>query len=291
MNETFFPWEQLRQWMPLISGLGIALTTIVLAWIINRIFVRYIRKSSEHIQNDPTNYKFLRRAIITLIYLIGFSLAALNAVPSLKEVAQSLLAGAGILALAVGLASQEALSNIVAGVFIVMFKPFRVKDRVIVKDTLSGVVEDITLRHTVIRDFQNRRIVIPNSIISREVVLNADLEDAMICKWVEVTISYDSSVKRAKEILLEEVMNHPKWVDKRSEEEKAEGEVPVTVRVLAFEDSGIRLRAWAWAQNQADAFALGCDVLEQLKVRFDQEGIEIPYPVRTIVMRPPKGSS
>jgi len=71
-----------------------------------------------------------------------------------------MLAGAGILAVAVGFASQAALSNIISGVFVVIFKPFRVGDRLKINE-LTGVVEDITLRHTVIRDLENKRIIIP----------------------------------------------------------------------------------------------------------------------------------
>lgn len=87
---------------------------------------------------------------------------------ALRTVATSLLAGAGILAVAVGFASQQALSNIVSGIMIVIFKPFRVNDRLNIGTTFNGIVEDITLRHTVIRDFENKRIIVPNMVISQE---------------------------------------------------------------------------------------------------------------------------
>jgi len=101
--------------------------------------------------------------------------------PNLRALASSFLAGAGILAVAVGFASQHALGNIISGVFIVIFKPFRVTDRVKLRE-LTGVVEDITLRHTIIRDFENKRIIIPNFLISEEIIVNSNFEDDRICK-------------------------------------------------------------------------------------------------------------
>ena len=285
MYESLLSWLGINSFEPLITGISILGYTIVLSWLVNRIFKRYIKKSSGDVVST-TNYKFLRRALTTLIYVVGFSLAALKALPGLGQLAQSFLAGAGILALAVGFASQEALSNIVAGVFIVTFKPFRVHDRIIVRNDLEGTVEDITLRHTIIRNLENRRIVIPNSIMSREVVINSDLEDRMICKWVEVSISYESSIDRAREIMQEEVMKHPLWADHRNEAEKLAGALPVMVHVIDLGDYAITLRAWAWARNQADAMILGYELLETFKKRFDEEGIEIPYPIQRIVKKP-----
>ena len=263
---------------------AIILLTVLLAWLFDRFARRYIKKTSEHLANDPTNYKFLRRMITAVIYLVGLSLAV-YAIPSLRTVAQSLLAGAGILAVAVGFASQAALSNIIAGIFIVMFKPFRVRDRIMLQNQLSGIVEDITLRHTVIRNFENRRIIVPNSVISDEIITNSDFGDEKICKWVEIGISYDSDIQLAKQILMEEAMAHPLTLDNRSEEDIAEGSPTVMVRVITLGDFAVTLRAWVWAKDSADAFVIGCDLFERVKARFDQEGIEIPYPHRTIVQK------
>ena len=102
---------------------GIVAGTILVAFIVNRLFRRFIRRNSLLIRNDPTNYVFLRHALTGIIYVVGFSWAVYS-LPSLRAVANSLLAGAGILAVAVGFASQHALSNIISGIFIVIFKPF-----------------------------------------------------------------------------------------------------------------------------------------------------------------------
>jgi small-conductance mechanosensitive channel len=245
---------------------------------------RFIKKSSADLDNDPTNYQFLRYAISLGIYLVGIGLA-IYTIPSLKTIAQSMLAGAGIVAVAVGFASQAALSNIIAGVFIVIFKPFRVKDRVIIKDTISGVVEDITLRHTIIRNFQNRRVIIPNSIISEEIIINSDLVESKVCQWIEIGISYDSNIDLAREIMMQEVEKHPLIVDNRSEEAINEGEPMVPVRVIELGDFAVTLRAWAWSNDTAEGFRMKCELFESIKKRFDAEGVEIPFPYRTLVFK------
>lgn len=96
---------------------GIITATFILAWLVSRFFKKMIKLSTETMKNDPTNYLFMRHAITAIIYIVGFSIAIFM-VPSLKTLASSLLAGAGILAVAVGFASQHALSNIISGVFI-----------------------------------------------------------------------------------------------------------------------------------------------------------------------------
>ncbi|MEZ4985377.1 MAG: mechanosensitive ion channel family protein [Saprospiraceae bacterium] len=274
----------------LIEGLGYVgifvatiLITILLGTVVSRLFRRLIERSTEEMKNDPTNYVFLRHLIVFLIYIVGFSLAIYN-VPELRGIANSLLAGAGILAVALGFASQHALSNIISGMFIVIFKPFRVNDRIHIQQ-MSGIIEDITLRHTVIRNFENRRIIIPNSVISNEILINADFHDEKICKWIDLSISYESNIDLARAIIQEEALAHPLLIDNRDDEEKANNEPIVAVRVLQLGESGIHLRAWCWAARQQDAFILGCDLYESIKKRFDAAGIEIPYPHRTLVYK------
>jgi small conductance mechanosensitive channel len=261
--------------------IGILMATFLVAFLVNRLFGRLIKRSANILNNDPTNYQFLRHAVIGLIYLVGLG-AAIYTVPSLRTIANSLLAGAGILAVAVGFASQHALSNIISGVFIVIFKPYRINDRLQVRE-LEGIVEDITLRHTVIRDYQNKRILIPNAIISDEIIINLDLEESKICKWIELGISYDSDVILAKQIIKDEILKHPLNIDTRTPEQIKEGVELAPVRVISMGDSSVNLRGWAWAENAANGFRMQCDLLESIKARFDQAGIEIPFPYRTIV--------
>lgn len=265
-----------------ISG-GILVLTFLVAFFFNRYFLRLVQKSSVIMKNDPTNYKFLRHFIVGIVYLVGISMA-IYVIPDLRQVANSLLAGAGILAVAVGFASQAALSNIISGVFIVVFKPFRINDRIKVQ-TFEGIVEDITLRHTMIRDFENKRVIIPNALISDEILVNADIGEERICKWIDVGISYNSDIDKAKEIMRQEVKAHPFYLDVRKPEDIEAGMPDVNVRVILLADSSVNLRAWAWANNAAEGFGLSCDVYESIKKRFDAEDIEIPFPHRTVYIR------
>jgi len=263
--------------------IGVIIGTLIVGAIVKRFFKRLIKRSTDEMKNDPTNYLFLQHLLVGLVYLTGGAIAVYM-VPSLRGVATSLLAGAGIFAVAIGFSSQHALSNVISGMFIVIFKPFRINDRINIRE-FSGVIEDITLRHTVIRNFENRRIIIPNTVISDEILINADFAEGKICKWINVGISYDSNIDLAKQIMYEEAMAHPLLIDNRSPEQIERGEPQVTVRVLELGDSSVNLRAWAWAGSQQDSFVLGCDLYESIKKRFDREGIEIPFPHRTLVFK------
>ena len=264
----------------IITSLVVVVITFVLAFILNRSFKELIRRSKEDLQNDPTNYKFLRRIVVGLVYLVGFGIAV-YVVPSLRIVASSILAGAGILAVAIGFASQHALSNVISGLFIVMFKPFRIGDFLTI-NTLRGTVEDITLRHVVLRDLENHRIIIPNSVISNESITNSHIVEGKVCKWIELGISYSSDVKKAKEIIRNEILKHPLRIDNRTQEQIDEGEPEVPVRLISLGDSSVVIRGWAWALNVADGFKMRCDLLESIKEEFEKNGIEIPFPQRDI---------
>ena len=267
-----------------VTFLAILIITFALAWIVKRIFSRFIRQSTLIIRNDPTNYQFMKHFISAIIYIIGIGIAVYS-LPPLRAVATSMLAGAGILAVAVGLASQNALSNLISGMFIIMFKPFRVNDRLRVRDMPPGIVEDITLRHTVIRDFENRRIIIPNSVMNQEIIINSDFQDDNICRFVDMSIGYKSDIDRAKAILREEALKHPLHLDVRTPKQIADGKEDVEVRVIALGDYAIQLRAYVWADNQANAFIMGCDLLETVKKRYDAEGIEIPFPYQNVILQ------
>jgi len=275
--------------LPTIIGL-IILATVVVAILSNKLFRKAVKRSLETDAGDATTLRFLQHSVSVIIYLTGLSFI-IYMIPSLRHIAQSLLAGAGILAIVVGFASQQALANIMSGLFIVMFKPYKISDRIEVKTDLAGVVEDINLRHTVIRDFKNKRIIIPNSVISSEVVVNSNYEDNKICQWIEIGISYDSDIDKARDIIRDEVVKHPLFIDNRTEEEIAAGEEKVPVKIISMGDFSVNMRAWAWASSPLDAFLMRCELLESIKKRFDKEGIEIPFPYRTLVFKDEKPGS
>lgn len=255
--------------------------TIILARIVNGIYKKLVDRSAKEDDEHLTTYKFIGNSISAIIYVVGFSFAIWN-IPFLKPIAQSLVAGAGILAIAVGFASQQSLGNIISGFFIVLSKPYKINDRISFPDGLRGVVEDIGLRHTVIRNFENQRIIIPNSIISNQLLINSNFEESKICRFVDIGISYDSDIDLARKIMTEEIENHPLNIDNRSQQDIEKGDPKVGVKVTMLGDSSVNMRAWAWADSPQHAFLMHCDVLESIKKRFDKEGIVIPFPQRTI---------
>ncbi|MCT4698829.1 mechanosensitive ion channel family protein [Tenacibaculum haliotis] len=268
----------------LVFYLGIvAVLTITTASLTKTWFTRTIDKKTKN-NEDPTSYKFLSYITFISIYFIGAILAIL-AFPSLRGIAQTALGGAGVLAVIAGVASQEALANVVGGVFIISFKPFKIGDIIKLDETMVGRVTDITLRHTIIRNYENKMIVIPNSVINKEKLINYDLGERMCCQWIEVGISYNCNIDLAKHVLREECENHPNILDHRSELDKYNNVKKVVIRVINLGDSAVTLRAWAWAENFDKAFVMKCDLYESIKKRFDKEGIQIPFPHRTMVFQ------
>ncbi|MBD3636245.1 MAG: mechanosensitive ion channel family protein [Crocinitomicaceae bacterium] len=271
----------LRTWIILGSiFIGAIIVTRVMRWLITRSY----KAASKTIRVDPTRYRFSKNALSFIIWMIAFGAMALY-IPELKALAITLFAGAGIIVAVIGFAAQQAFANIVGGIFIVIFKPFRVGDLIRVGDQGYGEVEDITLRHTVIVSFENKRIIIPNSVMSEETIINESIVDAITCRFVEVGISYNSDIKKAVKILQEVAMAHPDCIDHRTKKEKADGEPQVVVRVYGFGDSSVNLRALVWTDDPMKVFKMHSEINVELKRRFDEEGIEIPFPHRTVVFR------
>ena len=264
----------------LIIVLGAFTTSRLIRWVIDK----FIKASAEHLKIDSTQFKFLKNAVSYIIWITAFILI-IYSIPELKTIAVGLFAGAGILAIIVGFAGQQAFANIISGIFIIIFKPFRVGDIIRMGDNFFGTVEDITLRHTVILNFENKRIIIPNSVISNETLVNDSIDDAKICRWIEFGISYDSDVEKAIKIIQEEAVKHPNCLDNRTKEEIENGVPQVVVRLISFGDFSINLRAYVWAKTTRDGFILHTDINRSIKKRFDKEGIEIPFPYRTIVYK------
>ena len=263
---------------------GTLLVALVISKILRIIISRFIKLSSNKLKVDHTQFNFLKNAVTFFVFL-GAIIFIFYTIPKLKTLSLTLFAGAGILTAVALFASQQAFSNIVSGVFIVIFKPFRVNDLVDVGNLPKGRVEDITLRHTVIRSFENRRMIIPNSVISSEILVNSSIVDETICNFIDMGISYDSDIDKAMQIMHDEGVAHPNFIDHRSEEEIKEGVLPVITRVMGFGDSSVNLRTFIWSKDHSSGYVLKTDLYKSIKEQFDKQGIEIPFPYRTIVYK------
>ena len=267
-----------------VYAIIIIVVMVIAARITREAIKRQFEKSDYLGTSNQTNYQFLRNGISFVFFILGV-LLIFYTIPGLKQLGLTLFAGAGIFAAIIGFASQAAFANIVGGIFIVIFKPFRVGDVLKVGDTNWGIVEDITLRRTVIKSFQNERYIIPNSSINSDTILNASIGEQKTCTFLEMGISYDSDIDLAMKIMVEEAEKHPKLIDNRSPQEIESGTPKVVTRVIGFGDSSVNLRAYTWASDPIAGFVMKTDLYKSIKMRFDEEGIEIPFPYRTIVYK------
>jgi len=267
--------------------LGKVVLIVVAAFILEQTATFLMKRAYLRSNQDPedrTRYRFLRNATRLIVGILAF-IGIIYSVPSLKHFAVTLFAGAGILVALLGLAAKDAFGNIISGVFIVSFKPFRVGDLIRVGDTYQGVVEDITLRHTVLNTFENRRVIIPNAIISDEVITNSTIRDEATCEFIEVGIGYESDLDRAMAVMAEECEQHPDCLDRRTPDDMERGMAKVPVRLVQIAESSLILRAAAWAKDPVVARSMHYDLNRIIKLRFDKEGIELPYPHRTITYK------
>ncbi|MCM1312757.1 MAG: mechanosensitive ion channel family protein [Bacteroides sp.] len=245
-------------------------------WFANFMYKRWQSRKAKRAL-DETSGKFLMRVVTTIVYILGVA-SILSLIPALEKIGTSILASAGILAMAVGLASQEALSNFVGGIFIIIGKPFRIGDYIELDSKIIGTVTEITLRHTVIRCSDNRLVIVPNSKINSSAIFNSTLGDTATCAFIEVGVAYTENLDRCIAVMRDEIEKHPLLIDRRTQSEIDAGTPKVLIRVIALGDSAITLRAYAWAGTPSQSFTLKCDSFKAIKERFDNENIEIPYP-------------
>ena len=268
----------------IVAVLIIIVVAVVMSISLRYIINKYIKRKSRDINVDPTNYLFIKNAISFIIFIAATILIFVT-IPPLKALGISLFAGAGILAAIIGFASQQAFANIVSGIFIVIYKPLRVGDFIKIDADKSGLVEDITLRHTVIRNFENRRIIVPNATIGSATIINSSITDEKICMHIEMSISYDSDIDLAMQIMRSKIEENHNNIDNRTDDERREGKPRTEIRVVGFGDSSVNLRAWAWAIGPVEAWHMKCDVFKSIKEEFDKQGVEIPFPYRTLVYK------
>ena len=260
LNEVYedFPWL-----VQLVQAIILLITTFVVVKITKQGFGKAKNKDELHI-------KFLKNLVIALEYFLGVALA-LCSFTGLQKVATTLLAGSGIAAVVLGLAAQQSFSNIFSGIFICMFKPFNIGDKIsIIGDNQSGFVEDITLRHTVIRTYTNIRLIIPNSVIGSAKIENITYEEGASYP-IEITIAYEDMEKRYKalEIMEEVVKSHELFYKPKEDAVKA--------LCVGYGDSGINLKVLMWTADVNDNTIACSDCRLRILDRFEQEGIEVPY--------------
>ncbi len=264
----------------------IVIATIIVARIVDRLLKTQLKLLSAKMDIDETIYGLIRRIAVATVYLMGI-IIVVSSVPFLENISFAIFASAGFAGLVVGMAAQSSLSNIISGISLAVFRPFGVGDIVTIHDEY-GTISDITLGHTVVTTWDNRRLIIPNHIISDEAIINWSINDPTILWPLDIGIGYDADIDHARSIMIEETKNHENVLhlnDVRKYHPEIVGGKEIRVVVTELGDFAVNLRLTFWVANRSVAFITGCEIIESIKKRFDAEGIEIPYPYRTIVYK------
>jgi small-conductance mechanosensitive channel len=233
-------------WERLVVVVAVILGAAILAKLVD---MRMAKR--ELAPGSATRYRVLRRSIMGAIIFVGV-LSALLVIPQVRAVAGGLLASSAIIGLIIGLAAQRTLSNFVAGVMIGLSQPIRLGDRVAVADG-EGVVEEIGLVYTRIRQDDRTRLVIPNERLAADTIKNSTIASRETLAEVIVPVPRDKDLQAVVDLLREAV-------------------APTDLLVTALDaDAVVTLRAWA--DDEAEARRLESDVRLRAHARLREAGI------------------
>ncbi len=180
----------------------------------------------------------------------------------------------GVGSLAIALAAQDTLSNMIAGFIIMIDRPFRIGDRIRYGDDIGDVAE-IGIRSTKILDFDNNLVVMPNNEIVKSKIINVTYPNILTRVIIEVGVAYGTDLKKVREIMLKAANAHP-LISK---------EIPADVVLLSFGDSSLDLRLAARTDDYRNAWRMQCELRETIYEEFNKAGIEIPFPQRVVYMK------
>ncbi|MDO4617880.1 MAG: mechanosensitive ion channel [Lachnospiraceae bacterium] len=256
-----------QEHIPDLINFGVKILLAFVALFIGHKIIRFVRKilrkSLKSTNLEDGVISFLDSTIKVLLYAILLFSIATNLGVDTTSVA-ALVASAGV---AVGLALQGSLSNFAGGILILILKPFKVGDFIIEhNNNLSGTVKDIQIFNTRIITVDNKTVVIPNGTLSNGSITNCSQEEERRVDF-EVDISYDADLKKAKEIIWNLIRKDPDVIQEH------EGNL---VFVSELADSSVKLGFRAWCKNEK-YWDVKFRLLENVKLEFDEFGIEIPY--------------
>lgn len=253
----------------------IALIVVVLFFFLSRYIKKLCFKfMSKFSENEAVN-RLMSNILTAIFLLIGLFLGL--SIMGLDKTVTSLLAGAGVVGLAVGLAFQDPILNIISGVVMSLKKPFNIGDT-ISSNGYNGVIKTINLRAIHLKTFTGEDVFIPN-----KAVLQNPMENFTLTKWrrvdIECGVDYSSNLENVKEIAV-------KTIESRVAHDETKA---VEFIYTEFGDSSINfnLRYWLEMSEEADYLVSKSDAIIELKKAFDKDGISIPFPMRTIEFSSP----
>ncbi|MEO0509702.1 MAG: mechanosensitive ion channel domain-containing protein [Verrucomicrobiota bacterium] len=252
-----------------ISEYGLSLLAAVAIFVIGRLIAGFLtsklRKLLEARKVEPSLVGFaasMTHALLIVVVLIA-------ALGQLGIQTTSFVAIIGAAGLAIGLALQGSLSNFAAGVLILVFKPYRVGDYVVAGGA-EGVIEEIGIFTTTLVTLDNRTQILPNSIATSGVIENYSIKGIRRLDLV-AGVSYGDDIVKVKKILHEIIDSEPRILTEPSPR----------IGLMEMADSSINFAFRPWVKVE-DYFDLFFDLQEQIKIRFDEEGITIPFPQRDV---------
>ena len=255
-------WNQLSE---LLSSFGIslfiALSILIIGRQVVKILIKVISTALERSNTEDTVRIFVTNLLNTLLMIVVF-IAAIN---QLGIQTTSIIAVLGAAGLAIGLALQGSLSNFAAGILIVIYRPYKVGDY-IQADNHLGTVDDIQIFSTVLKTPDNKLVIVPNGSIMNGSIVNFSNQDK---RRVDIlaSCSYEDDIDKVKSVL----------ADILSKDDRILNEPKPRIAVSELADSSVNFIVRPWVKN-SDYIDVYYSLLEEIKKRFDQEGIAIPYP-------------
>lgn len=246
------------QWL---MNILIAAAIVFVGRIIVKWLVKLIRKLMVRADIDPILVNF-SSAIANAVLMLFVLIAALD---HLGVNTTSFIALLGAAGLAVGLALKDSLQNFAAGVMMIIFRPFKLGD-FIEAGGVTGVVEQISVFSTMMKTGDNREIIIPNGQIYAGAITNFSARDTRRIDMV-FGIGYDDDMLKAKKIMEDILAKHELILD----------DPAPAVAVAELADSSVNFNVRPWV-NSGDYWGVRSELIEQIKLTFDKEGISIPYP-------------
>ncbi len=256
-------------WAELALGVGLRVAGALLVFAIGMRIAKWIAGLAERgltrANVEPTATHFLRKVayVILMVVLVLASLQVIG-VPM-----TSMIAVLGAAGLAIGLALKDSLSNIASGVMLVTLKPFRVGNLVTING-VTGTVEDVSIFQTKVRGADNQLIVLPNSLITSDSIINLTPDTRRRIELV-IGIGYDASIDTAREVAMRIMQAETRLL----------AEPAPDVLVYALGDNSVDLGIRCHVGNK-DFFATKCALMEGIKKGFDEAGIGIPFPQRDV---------
>jgi len=181
----------------------------------------------------------------------------------------------GVASMAIGLAAKDTLANMISGFTLMVDRPFRVGDRIQLAGGETGDVMEIGLRCTRIRTFENNILVVPNTELVNTKVINQCFPDSVMRGKAKVGVAYGADIDKVKAIMLDIANSHPQIVKTP----------PPIVLFTEFADSSLTVQMFYWVKNCMEVGIVQDEINCKIKKRFEEEGIEIPFPIRTVYLK------